>query len=173
MDKFMLFVSIKENFYVPGLLCAITLLGTYKNRGLVFLVAAGIAIGLTDAIGHNILKEGIQRVRPCHVMPQDIIGIVSCSNSFSFPSNHAANSFCAATLLSLCFRNTTIMAFAFALIVCYSRVYLKVHYPSDILGGMVLGTAMGFLGYLIYGRILKSIKPQLALSYEPKKNSNH
>ena len=154
----MLFVTIKENFYIPGLLCLLALVGTYKNRGLVFIIAAVTAIGLTDAIGHNILKEGIQRVRPCHLLSQDIIGIVSCSNSFSFPSNHAANSFCAATLLSLCFRNTTLMAFAFALIVCYSRVYLRMHYPSDILGGMVLGTAMGFLGYLVYGKLLKHIK---------------
>ena len=149
----MLFVTIKENFYAPALFCLVAILGTYKKNGLVFIIAAGIVIGLTDAIGHNILKEGIQRIRPCHVLPQDIIGVVSCSNSFSFPSNHAANSFCAATLLSLCFRNTTLMAFAFALIVCYSRVYLRVHYPTDILGGMVLGIGMGFLGYLIYKKI--------------------
>ena len=154
----MLFVTKNVNFYIPGLLCLLALVGTYKNHGIVFIITAGIVIGLTDAIGHNILKEGFQRIRPCHVLPQDIIGIVSCSNSFSFPSNHAANSFCAATLLSLCFRNTTLMAFSFALIVCYSRVYLRVHYPSDILGGMILGTAMGFLGYLVYGKILKYIK---------------
>ena len=157
----MLFVSAKENFYLPGLICLVALLGTYKYRGLACLIALGIAIGLTDSIGHYILKEGIQRLRPCHVLPQDIIGIVSCSNSFSFPSNHAANTFAAATLLSLCFRNTVFifMVFVFALIVCYSRVYLGVHYPSDILGGMILGSAMGFLGYQIYSRIIKYIKP--------------
>jgi undecaprenyl-diphosphatase len=159
MDKFMLFVTIKENFYGVGIACVIALLGVYKNRGLAFLVAAGVAIGLADAIGHNILKEGIERLRPCHVLPPDIIGMVSCSNSFSFPSNHAANSFAAATLLSFCFRNTTLLAFAFALIVCYSRVYLRVHYPSDVLGGAILGTCMGYLGYRVYGKILQYIKP--------------
>ena len=139
MDKFMLFVTIKENFYGAGIVCAIALLGVYKHRGFAFLVAAGIAIGLADAIG--------------------IIGMVSCSNSFSFPSNHAANSFAAATLLSLCFRNTTLLVFAFALIVCYSRVYLRVHYPSDVLGGATLGICMGYLGYRFYGRLLQYIKP--------------
>ena len=155
----MLFVTIKENFYGAGIVCAIALLRVYKHRGLAFFVAAGISIGLADAIGHNILKEGIERLRPCHVLPPDIIGIVSCSNSFSFPSNHAANSITAATLLSLCFRNTTLLVFTFALIVCYSRVYLRVHYPSDVLGGAMLGACMGYLGYRIYGRILQYIKP--------------
>lgn len=155
----MLFVTVKENFYVPAILSFVALMTTYKWRGLAFIIAAAISIGLADAIGHNILKEGIQRIRPCHVLPPDIIGVVSCSNSFSFPSNHAVNSFAAATLLSLCFRNTTLLVFALALIVCYARVYLRVHYPSDVLGGMIFGSVMGYFGYLIYGRILKYIKP--------------
>jgi undecaprenyl-diphosphatase len=61
--------------------------------------------------------------------------------------------------LSLCFRNTTLLVFAFALIVCYSRVYLRVHYPSDVLGGATLGICMGYLGYRFYGRLLQYIKP--------------
>ena len=155
----MLFITVKENFFIPGMTCLVALLWTYKQRGIAFFIAAVIAIGLADSIGHHLLKESIQRIRPCHVLPQDIIGMVSCSNSFSFPSNHAVNSFTAATLLSLCFRNTTFLVFTWALIVCYSRVYLKVHYPSDVFGGMIFGSAMGYLGYFIYGRVLKHIKP--------------
>ncbi len=155
----MLFVSVKQNFYSAGLACALAMVIVYKSRGLAFLVAVAITVGLTDAISHNILKEVVARIRPCHVLPSEFINIVSCSNSYSFPSNHAGNSFAAATLLSLCFRNTTLLAFAFALLVCYSRVYLKVHYPSDVLVGALYGSGMGYMGYLIYCRILKFIKP--------------
>jgi len=85
--------------------------------------------------------------------------VIRCSNSFAFPSNHASNTFAAATLISLCFRNTALLALALALLVCYSRVYLKVHYPSDVLGGAIYGSLIGYLCYRhIYSRLLKLTK---------------
>jgi undecaprenyl-diphosphatase len=154
----MVFMTMKNNFYHLGIACAIAILIVYRLKGLVFLLTVGATIALNDASSHYILKEGIGRLRPCHVLP-DMEMAFRCSNSFSFPSNHASNTFAAATLISLCFRNTTLLAFALALLVSYSRVYLKVHYPFDIIGGALYGSLVGYLCYrYIYIRILNFIK---------------
>ncbi|QPJ65429.1 MAG: phosphatase PAP2 family protein [Candidatus Nitrohelix vancouverensis] len=155
--KFMEFVSIKQNFAIPGLIVAILILWVYRWRGALFLVAGGIAIGLNDAISHHVFKEGIGRLRPCHVLPQ-LQHVVNCSNSFSFPSNHASNTFAFAMLGTLCFRNWVLLVYCIALIVGYSRVFLGVHYPSDILGGAAFGSLMGYLGYLLYRQGLQRFR---------------
>ncbi|MZH41622.1 MAG: phosphatase PAP2 family protein [Nitrospinae bacterium] len=156
MQQFMLFITIKQNFLHIGIACIIAILIVYKRYGFAFLLTLGATIGLTDATSHYILKESIARLRPCHVLP-DLINTVNCSNSFSFPSNHAGNTFAAATLMSLCFRNTTLLAFACALLVCYSRIYLKVHYPSDVIAGALFGGLMGTLGYrFIYLKLVQT-----------------
>jgi undecaprenyl-diphosphatase len=152
-------MTMKNNFYYLGIACVVAILFTYRLNGLAFIVTAGITIALNDASSHHILKEGIERLRPCHVLP-DLEMTFRCSNSFSFPSNHASNTFAAATLISLCFRNTTLLAFGLAMLVGYSRVYLKVHYPFDVLGGAVFGSLIGYLCYRhIYIRISKLINP--------------
>ncbi len=154
----MLFITIKENFFQVGIACLIALLIVYKHKGLAFILTVAVTIALSDSSGHYILKEGFARLRPCHVLP-DLVNVIRCSNSFSFPSNHAVNSFAAATLLSLCFRNMTLMVYAFALLISYSRIYLKVHYPFDVLGGAIYGSLIGYICYrYIYIRTLKFIK---------------
>lgn len=148
------FASIKQRFLVPGAVGIVLLLWAYKRRGLAFLVAVAVMVGFNDFFSHHILKETIARERPCHVL-ENITRVMNCSNSFSFPSNHASNIFTFATLLTLCFRRLIFLALPLALVVGYSRVYLGVHYPLDVLGGAVLGIGMGVLGFQLYRRILK------------------
>lgn len=156
----MVFMTMKHNFYHLGIACIVAILAVYRLKGAAFLLTIGVTIALNDASSHYILKEGIARLRPCHVLP-DLEMTIRCSNSFAFPSNHASNTFAGATLISLCFRNTTFLAFGLALLVGYSRVYLKVHYPFDVVGGALYGSLVGYLCYRhIYTRIIKFIKPR-------------
>ena len=99
----MSFITIKQNFIVPGVIMLLLILWFYRLRGLAFIIAGAAFIGLNDFINHNFLKELVARPRPCHTLPE-LQHIVNCSNSYSFPSNHASNLFTAATVTGLCFR---------------------------------------------------------------------
>jgi undecaprenyl-diphosphatase len=113
-------------------------------RGRCALVALALAVGSADLVAARLVKPVVARVRPCNVL-KDVRTPAGGSGSFSFPSNHAADQGAAMTVLSLAFPPSTPWFAAYALLVGTSRVYLGLHYPSDILGGYVLGMALGIL----------------------------
>ena len=100
----------------------------------------------------EILKPFFNRPRPCLELLNAIV-YSRCSHNPSFPSNHASNIFTLATLFTGVFRNTILLAFTIALLVGTSRIYLGVHYPTDILGGAAMGLVMGLLGVRAYKKI--------------------
>ena len=159
----MQFISIKQNFIWPGIVSIVIFLWLKRMRGLALVLATALAVSISDFLGAT-LKELIARDRPCHVLSH-IKDIANCSNSFSFPSNHAVNSFTFATIVTLAYKNLTFLLYVSALLVGYSRIYLGVHYPTDVLSGALLGILIGFLGYkYFYLKILNFFKNKFPLS---------
>ena len=134
-----------------------------NKEGKSFLTAAVwtflIACAATYLSGfvEDALKEAIARVRPCRAMA-DIRLLVPCPTSFSMPSGHAISSFAFAAPLFYLTRDYIIMAgrlypLILASLIAFSRVYLGVHYPTDVLAGAILGSAIGLSLSIVYQMI--------------------
>ena len=118
----------------------------YKNWPLIIVMLA-FAVGLSDLFAFEVLKPYFGRSRPCKI--GDAVNIVhSCGGQFSFPSNHATNSMVAASLMFWwAGRKFAFCFLGFAALVGFSRIYLGVHYPLDILVGSILGFSWGRVIY--------------------------
>jgi undecaprenyl-diphosphatase len=106
-------------------------------------------IAFSDQLNSSLLKYLIVRPRPCHALV-DVHLLVNCGSGNSFPSSHAVNTFAAALVLAYFLPRWTWAFFSFAVIVAFSRVYVGVHYPSDVLAGSVIGLICGALVILIF-----------------------
>ena len=113
------------------------------------------AVALADGSGH-ILKDLIQRQRPCNTL-SGINLLVGCGRSYAMPSGHASNAFAFAMTFFILRKNIPgFLALAAAAVIALSRVYVGVHYPSDILAGALLGAGAAYAAILLYrwgGRI--------------------
>jgi undecaprenyl-diphosphatase len=144
LDKFFSLITNVNNWYIAYII----LLGIsiFKGgiKGKIAAVGVILLIIFTDQTGGHLLKELFQRIRPCNALT-DAITPVGCTGSYSFPSNHALNNFAAATFYYRLYPKLKWLLFITATLVALSRVYLGLHYPSDILGGALLGTIIGYL----------------------------
>lgn len=149
-------ISYLGNYGMIWIIIAIVMLLFKKYRYYGLLL--GTALLLTFLIGELVLKPLIMRPRPFSAFP-DIQLLIPKPHSYSFPSGHTASSFAAVVALWYTDRKFGIAAVILAVLIAFSRMFLFVHYPTDILGGMVLGITISSILCLIFHRL---IKPKLS-----------
>jgi len=142
-DLLMPILSTKEYLILPALAGTLLLALRGGRREWLLLLVGVAAVALGDQ-GANLIKAVFQRTRPCHVLP-DVHLLAGCTRSFSLPSNHASNMFAIAAVGWLTLRRWRWALPVLAAAVAYSRVYLGVHYPSDVVAGALWGLVGGWV----------------------------
>jgi undecaprenyl-diphosphatase len=141
-------ISHTGNGYYYPVVPAVLLLINPQKAGSFFL--AGLFAFAIELPLYKLLKNSIKRLRPYEVLA-GIHGRVSPIDQFSFPSGHTAAAFVMATLLSYFFPIMSMPVFSWALLVGFSRIYLGVHYPTDILAGIGIGLLSALIALIMTG----------------------
>jgi undecaprenyl-diphosphatase len=136
-------ISWTGNGYCYPLLATV-LLAVDRAVGREFLTAA-VAAFCVELPAYKLIKQSVKRDRPYKILP-GVVGRVKPSDRFSFPSGHTAAAFLVATLLGNAYPYLFPFAGTWALAVGFSRIYLGVHYPTDVVAGILLGTLSALCG---------------------------
>lgn len=136
--------------------------GSSLLRVLIILAGFAVAVGVSDFVSSGIIKPWVCRLRPTH--EPEIAGLIHLVNGYTgglygFVSSHAANTMACALLFALLYRNkyATVGLMLWVALNCYSRMYLGVHYPADIIGGLAIGAMMATLTYGMVRRLVEHV----------------
>lgn len=112
-----------------------------------------VGLGITNVSGEAVIKHIVCRVRPCHKLEDDEL-IVKRPRYYSFPSGHTASSFSVVAVVAFRLWPVAIPIALLASIMGFSRLYLRVHYLTDVLCGMILGLLCGFLSVELFNQLV-------------------
>ena len=113
-----------------------------------------IAVGLSDFVSASILKPYFERLRPSHSEIEGLILLVNKGGKYGFVSSHAANIFAASTILSFFYNNKKKLCLTIALLVSFSRIYVGVHFPGDVIFGGTLGYLIAIITITFYSKFV-------------------
>lgn len=152
LDSIMVFVSSLGNYGIIWIATSIILLFPKKTRK--YGIMALVALALMQLTGNMIIKNLVERDRP-YTQLEGFELLIAQPHDSSFPSGHTASAFACATVFLTGKKRWGMIALLLAILIAFSRLYLYVHYPSDILGGMVLGIVCGLISVFAYKKIKK------------------
>ncbi|MBO4870592.1 MAG: phosphatase PAP2 family protein [Muribaculaceae bacterium] len=153
-DVFMYSLSSRLSW----ILILLAFLFTLRNKGwrqaAVALLAVALTVLIADQLSSGLIKHAVERLRPSHnpALASAIHVVGNGGGQYGFVSSHAANSFGVALIVGLIMRSrpALVSLVIWAILQCYSRIYIGVHYPGDILGGVVVGLLSGWLGFVLW-----------------------
>ncbi len=140
-----LLTDLNRNPFVIPIVLAILLFWVFRQRyrAAMWILVLIISVGLSDFVSYRVIKSTAERARPEQAGVPVMLRTNHHSGS-SFPSNHAANVFAAASILSAAIPGSGLLVFFLAFMVAYSRVYVGVHFPLDVFAGALLGLLIAF-----------------------------
>lgn len=150
-DKLMPFITEVKHWLLVYVFLLVMLFWKGGRAGRLCGAALLLGVVLSDQLNSHFLKEIFARLRPCFTL-DSVRLLVDCGPGKSFPSSHAVNNFVMAMILSHFYGSYRWLLFTIAALMAFSRVYIGVHYPFDVIGGAAIGILLGWL-------ILVGIRP--------------
>ena len=152
LDVFFLAMRNKT-FWIPLYLFLLVFFAlNFGKKGWIIILGLAFTIGLADSVSARLIKRTVKRARPCQELAAsgNVRTLIKC-RGYSFTSNHAANHMAIAVFLFMIlgrrFRKLRFPLIFWALLIGYAQIYVGVHYPTDILGGWLLGYVIGLIGF--------------------------
>ena len=170
LDFVMPILTNLDYWRIPLILLGVLLAIFGKRRGRITVLLLVFGIALSDQMCNSLIKPLVGRIRPCNIL-ENVHLLINCTNSFSFPSSHATNIFTGTILLSFFYRKIRIPLLIIAVLVAFSRVYVGVHYPFDVLGGTALGILCALLVIVLYKLLSKRFQG-MAYAERIRQNQN-
>lgn len=159
LDKIMILFTTLGDAGIIWILLAVALLfiKKYRKCGVTMAVALGIML----ILGNVVLKNIFMRERPCW-LDESIVLLIENPQDYSFPSGHTFSSIAAATVLFFRNKKWGIAALVFAVLIAFSRMYLFVHFPTDILASLFLGVLTAILAQLLMNKYYDVLASKLS-----------
>ncbi len=157
LDTVMPIITMCGNLGIFWVAVALIISAKAKYRRCSITMLIGLIAGVL--IGNLFIKNAVRRDRPCWIIELQNM-LIDNPQDFSFPSGHTLSSFCAAAILFYYDKRLGIPSFGIAALIAFSRMYLYVHFPTDIVGGALLGIVIACLTIKITDKyIFKSKLP--------------